>query len=69
MGNKYLTPDDPIYIHLKEWADVSKCDVIKKYMYTSSYTYVSMYIIGTENTPKHRPDARHHDQGEEDKYG
>ena len=41
VGKKYFAPEDPIYLYLTEWADVSKYDVIKSHMDMSSYTYVS----------------------------
>ena len=31
-------------------------------MYTSSYEYVSTYILGTKNKTKHGTDNRHHGQ-------
>ena len=50
-----------------EWADVRKYDVIKMRKDTSSYTYVSTYMDGTENIPEHRPYTRHHGREEEEK--
>ena len=64
---KHFAPDDPIYLYLAKWADVRKYDVIKRRTDTSSYTYVSTLIPGTENTPKHRQDARHRGRGQEEK--
>ena len=29
MGNKYFSPEDPIYLYLTGWADVHKFDFIK----------------------------------------
>ena len=34
-GNKYLAPEDPIYVYLMEWADLSTYDIIKSRTYTS----------------------------------
>ena len=63
---KYLAPEDPIYLNLMEWVDVRTYDVIKRRTDTSSYMYVSMQISDTENKLKYRTDSRHHGQGEEE---
>ena len=60
-----MAPEDPIYLYLTDLVDVRKYDVIKSCTYTSSYTYVSTYIPGTENTPEPISYARHHGCREE----
>ena len=64
-----MDTQDPTYLYLTTCSDVHTYDVIKIHMYTPSYTQVSKYIPGTENTPKPMLDARHHCQGDEEKYG